>query len=65
MANSLSLKTLLANTYALYLKTHNYHWNVKGPNFFSLHKLLEEQYEDLAEAVDDIAERITIAHLRR
>lgn len=53
-----NLKTLLANSYALYLKTHNYHWNVTGPNFKSLHDLFEIQYTDLALAVDDIAERI-------
>lgn len=52
------LKKLLADTYSLYLKTHNYHWNVEGPNFVSLHDLFEEQYNDLAEAVDVIAELI-------
>ena len=49
---------LLADSYLLYLKTQNYHWNVKGPNFKSLHALFEEQYQDLQEAVDEIAERI-------
>lgn len=53
-----ALKVVLADSYALYLKTHNYHWNVEGPHFKSLHELFEEQYTDLAEAVDDIAERI-------
>lgn len=53
-----SLKQLLADTYTLYLKTQNYHWNVKGPGFFSLHALFEQQYTDLAAAVDEIAERI-------
>lgn len=53
-----ALKTVLADSYALYLKTHNYHWNVEGPNFRSLHLMFEEQYTDLAVAVDDIAERI-------
>ncbi|MBL4596798.1 MAG: DNA starvation/stationary phase protection protein [Robiginitomaculum sp.] len=53
-----SLKTALADTYALYLKTQNYHWNVTGPNFKTLHLLFEEQYNDLALAVDTIAERI-------
>lgn len=53
-----ALKVLLADTYALYLKTQNYHWNVTGPNFKPLHLLFEEQYSDLAVAVDDIAERI-------
>ena len=48
----------LADTYAVYLKTQNFHWNVKGPLFFSLHKMFEEQYQELANAVDEIAERI-------
>ncbi len=52
------LATTLADTYALYLKTQNYHWHVKGPNFKSLHELFEEQYNGLAAAVDEIAERI-------
>ena len=52
------LKAVLANSYALYLKTQNYHWNVKSPNFKSLHELFETQYDDLAEAIDEIAERI-------
>lgn len=52
------LSRLLADSYTLYLKTHNYHWNVTGPMFSSLHKLFEEQYMELAEAVDEIAERI-------
>ena len=49
---------LLADTYALYLKTQNYHWNVTGPEFFQLHVAFEAQYRELAEAVDEIAERI-------
>lgn len=50
---------VLADTYALYLKTQNFHWNVKGgPDFFGLHLLFEKQYEELAEATDEIAERI-------
>ncbi|WP_367607924.1 Dps family protein [Legionella sp. W05-934-2] len=54
---------VLANTYALYLKTQNYHWHVKGPNFKSLHELFEGQYIELADAVDKIAERIlTMGH---
>ena len=53
-----SLNIVLADSYALYLKTHNYHWNVVGPSFRSLHMMFEEQYTDLAVAVDDIAERI-------
>lgn len=52
------LKTLLADSYALYLKTHNYHWNVTGPLFKVVHDLTEEQYMALAAAVDEIAERI-------
>ena len=53
-----TLKTVLADSYTLYLKTQNYHWNVTGPNFHSLHVMFEEQYTDLAVANDDIAERI-------
>ncbi len=53
-----NLKLVLANSYALYLKTQNYHWNVTGPNFIGMHKLFEAQYKDLAEAIDEIAERI-------
>jgi len=52
------LKVVLANTYTLYLKTQNYHWNVVGPHFNGLHAFFEEQYKGLAEAVDEIAERI-------
>ncbi|MEJ2604517.1 MAG: DNA starvation/stationary phase protection protein [Gammaproteobacteria bacterium] len=52
------LSRLLADSYTLYLKTHNYHWNVTGPLFATLHTLFEEQYTELAEAVDEIAERI-------
>jgi len=52
------LARLLADSYTLYLKTHNYHWNVEGPMFNSLHTLFEAQYQELAEAVDEIAERI-------
>ena len=48
----------LADLHVLYTKTHNYHWNVTGPQFYSLHKLLEEQYEELAEAIDKVAERV-------
>jgi starvation-inducible DNA-binding protein len=53
-----SLGRVLANTYTLYLKTHNYHWNVTGPQFASLHTMFETQYTELAAAVDTIAERI-------
>ncbi|WP_323843789.1 Dps family protein [Microbulbifer magnicolonia] len=52
------LKHLLADSYTLYLQTHNFHWNVTGPLFRELHLMFEEQYTELAEAVDDIAERI-------
>ncbi|MCL4421598.1 MAG: DNA starvation/stationary phase protection protein [Actinobacteria bacterium] len=52
------LSKLLADTYSLYLKTHNYHWNVTGPMFATLHLLFEQQYNELALAVDLIAERI-------
>lgn len=52
------LSRLLADSYTLYLKTHNYHWNVTGPHFNTLHTLFEQQYGELAIAVDDIAERI-------
>ena len=52
------LSRLLADTYTLYLKTHNYHWNVVGPMFNTLHLMFETQYNELALAVDQIAERI-------
>ena len=52
------LSQLLADTYTLYLKTHNFHWNVLGPRFRELHLMFEEQYNELATAVDVIAERI-------
>ena len=52
------LSALLADTYTLYLKTHNFHWNVTGPQFNSLHLMFEAQYTELALAVDLIAERI-------
>lgn len=52
------LSRLLADTYTLYLKTHNFHWNVKGPMFQTLHLMFEAQYTELALAVDLIAERI-------
>lgn len=52
------LSRLLADTYTLYLKTHNYHWNVTGPMFQTLHLMFETQYTELADAVDVIAERI-------
>src|ERR1700741_5334962 len=52
------LSRLLADTYTLYLKTHNFHWNVTGPMFNTLHLMFETQYTELALAVDLIAERI-------
>lgn len=52
------LSRALAETYVLYLKTQGFHWNVVGPMFYGLHKMTEEQYEDLASAVDTLAERI-------
>lgn len=53
-----NLGRLLADSYTLYLKTHNYHWNVTGPMFQTLHNMFEEHYTELAPAVDEIAERI-------
>jgi len=53
-----ALARLLADSYTLYLKTHNYHWNVTGPMFTTLHTLFETQYTELALAVDEIAERM-------
>jgi len=52
------LSRLLADTYTLYLKTHNFHWNVTGPMFNTLHLMFETQYTELSLAVDAIAERI-------
>ncbi len=54
------LEAALADTYALYLKTQNYHWHVTGPHFVSLHQLFERQYKELAEFVDELAERLRI-----
>jgi starvation-inducible DNA-binding protein len=58
------LARLLADTYTLYLKTHNYHWNVTGPMFQTLHLMFEQQYNELALAVDLIAERIRALGVR-
>ena len=52
------LSRVLADSYSIYLKTQNYHWNVKGPLFHTLHAMFEEQYTELATAIDEIAERI-------
>ena len=51
-----ALKEALANTYVLYLKTQNFHWNLQGPHFFSYHQAFEAQYQELSEVVDEIAE---------
>jgi starvation-inducible DNA-binding protein len=53
-----ALEVVLADTYALFLKTQNYHWNVEGKNFKALHEMFESQYEDLFEAIDTAAELI-------
>jgi starvation-inducible DNA-binding protein len=52
------LTKVLADSYAVYLKTHGYHWNVRGPEFFSVHGLLEQQYREVWDALDTLAERI-------
>lgn len=52
------LKQILSNSYLLMIKTHNYHWNIRGTMFMSVHGLTEQFYTDLFEAVDDLAERI-------
>ena len=53
-----ALAKLLAESYVLALKTQNYHWHVKGEHFYSLHNLFEEQYDELNDCIDEIAERI-------
>lgn len=53
-----ALARLLADTHTMYLKTHQYHWNVVGPRFPQLHSMFEDQYRELWEATDEIAERI-------
>lgn len=53
-----ALSKVLSDTFILYLKTHNFHWNVAGRQFRGLHKMFEEQYRDLWNSIDDIAERI-------
>src|SRR6516225_2622073 len=53
-----SLNLVLADSYALMALTHFAHWNVEGPDFFPLHKAFQEQYENLFEAIDEIAERV-------
>ncbi len=53
-----ALEKVLADTYALFLKTQNYHWNVVGPEFNDLHDMFQKQYEGLFEQIDEVAERI-------
>lgn len=53
-----TLSVLLADSYLLMLKTHNYHWNVTGPHFGALHTLFQGQYEEMFAAVDELAERL-------
>jgi starvation-inducible DNA-binding protein len=58
-----SLNTLLADEHVLYIKTRNAHWNVEGPDFLAIHRFFEEQYKQIEEIIDDIAERIrTLGH---
>jgi starvation-inducible DNA-binding protein len=62
-AVALELNKLLADEHVLYTKTRNFHWNIEGSNFMELHKFYEGQYEELAEMIDEIAERIrTLGH---
>ncbi len=58
VAIAAGLSRLLADTFTLYLKTHNFHWNVTGPQFNSLHQMFMQQYTELWQALDEIAERI-------
>ncbi|MDQ2094479.1 Dps family protein [Rhodalgimonas zhirmunskyi] len=53
-----AIAKVLANTHVIYMKAHNFHWNVEGARFISLHQMFEAQYSDMAEAMDDLAERI-------
>ena len=53
-----ALKEVIANAYALYFKTHSYHWNVEGPMFQACHEMFETQYTEMWEALDDLAERL-------
>ena len=52
------MSSVLADTYTLYLKTQNFHWNVTGPRFHQLHAMFEDHYTEMAEAIDEVAERI-------
>ena len=58
------LTVVLSSTYSLLIKTQNFHWNVEGAGFYSLHKLFEEQYQNLSKAVDKIAERLRALNFR-
>lgn len=58
------LEEVLSNTYVLYVKTQNLHWNVVDPRFYSLHLFLEKQYTEMAEQIDEIAERIRMLNCR-
>lgn len=59
-----ALSDALADSFTLYLKTQGVHWNIVGPNFYGIHKLTQEQYEDLDQAIDALAERIrALGHL--
>lgn len=64
------LNKILAHQFALYIKTLNYHWNIEGSDFYSLHKFLDDQYHDLLDMIDEVAERVralgckTIASLK-
>lgn len=53
-----NLRHFLADSFVLYMKTYAVHWNYQGPKFFAVHKLTEQQYQELAEAIDEMAERI-------
>lgn len=53
-----ALAKVLADTYALFVKTQNFHWNTHGPQFYALHVMTEKQYKEMFEAIDEIAERI-------
>jgi len=62
-AIALELNKLLADEHVLYVKTRNFHWNIEGENFMEMHKFYEAQYEELAEMIDEVAERIrTLGH---
>lgn len=53
-----AIAKVLADSHVIYMKAHNFHWNVEGPQFFALHAMFEEQYTDIAAAMDELAERI-------